>query len=71
MSEGRKWSSVSVHIEYIRKLRALKSRHKRSFTSIVELLIDRALADPSLLVPPEGEPVVRVPGASGSFEGSG
>lgn len=49
----RRWSTVSLHGPYIEtKLPELKRRHKRSFTTIVEILIDRALADPSLLATP-------------------
>lgn len=49
----RKWSTVSVHRPYMAKLEQLKTVHKRSFSNIVELLIDRALADPALVTPIE------------------
>jgi hypothetical protein len=45
------YSTVSIHREYLLRLEKLKERHGMTYTAMVERLIDRALADPRLLIP--------------------
>lgn len=45
------YSTVSIHREYLPRLEKLKERHGMTYAAMVERLINRALADPRLLIP--------------------
>jgi len=51
MRMRERWATVSVHVEYLAKLACLKEKHRRSYTSMVEILIDKALENDALLMP--------------------
>lgn len=62
----QRWMTVSIHAEYRAKLQELKTRHRRSFTNMVELLIDKALADGQAI-----DPDLRLVGQGSRQEGAG
>ncbi len=64
------WKKLSLHSEYHAKLAFLARRHRRSQTSVMEILIDKALENDALVMPtiPASAVVPAAPGEANRVE---